>query len=142
MRALIKTEASYVRCLQREIKLPNRIQKRVSSQTALKETSQSGDSIRSEIDIEKSRRRTVLRLAHPLAGIERVHQRSASGKDFSMPATSVRICDTYMHKSIGRVHVVAKLQCGTQCTVIPVALNYRKKHLNSTIDARERISFC
>lgn len=87
MRALIKTEASYVRCLQREIKLPNRIQKRASSQTALKETSQSGDSIRSEIDIEKSRRRTVLWLARPLAGIERVHQRSASGKDFSMSAT-------------------------------------------------------
>jgi len=55
MRALIKTEASYVRRARDYIAASSRILKRASSQATFKETSQSGDSIRSEIDIEKSR---------------------------------------------------------------------------------------
>lgn len=71
MRALIKTMVPYVNfsfTARNYIATSSRIRKRANSQATFKETSQSGDSIRSEIDIEKSRRRTVLRLARSPAG--------------------------------------------------------------------------
>lgn len=134
MRALIKTEASYVRCLQREIKLPSRIRKRASSQTALKETSQAGDSIRSEIDIEKSRRRIVLRLARPLAGIERAPR----------IREWVRILRCPQRRPYTR-HIYAWKHRESACSC-KAAMRYTmhgtcrfkppEKHLDSTIDAR------
>jgi len=134
MRALIKTEVSYVRRLQRKIMLPHRsIRKHANSQATFKETSQSGNSIRSEIDIEESRRKTVLRLARSLAGWRWASTKDPrNGKDFPMSATESVHIRIYTH-----TYMYIKAE-NARCNVVHNARTCRfkllEKRLVSTMD--------